>query len=102
MDEKLVDIFKALANPNRLEIFKLIHKMEGKCCDLPLDDNAVCAIASNFSLALSTVSHHLKELKNAGLIRCERQGQSIYCRVEPKALEEIRRFFDELILDAKR
>lgn len=96
MSDKLVTIFKALANSNRLEIFKLIRQMETKCCDLPIDENAVCSIASNFNLALSTVSHHIKELKNANLIRCERQGQSVYCRIEPNALKEIRRFFDEM------
>ena len=38
---------------------------------------SVCSVASNFNISLSTISHHMKELRNAGLIRCERKGQTI-------------------------
>jgi len=37
----------------------------------------VCEVASNFDISLSTISHHIKELRSAGLITCERQGQTI-------------------------
>jgi DNA-binding transcriptional ArsR family regulator len=37
----------------------------------------VCSVASNFNISLSTISHHIKELRNAGLVHCERQGQTI-------------------------
>jgi DNA-binding transcriptional ArsR family regulator len=37
----------------------------------------VCSVASNFDISLSTISHHIKELRNADLVRCERQGQTI-------------------------
>jgi len=39
----------------------------------------VSKIAEEFEMSLSTVSHHLKELRNAGLIVCEKRGQSVHC-----------------------
>ncbi len=53
---------------------------------------SVCDVAEGIELTLSTVSHHLKELKEAGLIRCERRGQKVFCTVDPQALEEIEAF----------
>ena len=75
--EALADAFKALSNKNRLSIFEQIRAGCGKA---RLDgDNrlAVCAVASAVCIAPSTISHHIKELRRAHLVRCERQGQSI-------------------------
>ena len=75
--ELLVEAFKALSNKNRLIIFEQIRKGCGKG---RLDgDNrlAVCAVANAVNIVPSTISHHVKELRRAHLIRCERQGQSI-------------------------
>jgi ArsR family transcriptional regulator len=41
----------------------------------------------------STVSHHIKELRRAGLIRMERRGQKIECWVDPEVLKELAGFF---------
>lgn len=54
--------------------------------------NSVSQIAARFEVTLSTVSHHLKELRNAGLIRCEKHGQTVCCSADPGALEEVERF----------
>jgi len=70
----------ALANPNRLAIFERIHG-NGLCCRTDAKGNTVCAIAEDFALALSTVSHHLKQLRRAGLITCERRGHEIVCAI---------------------
>jgi len=70
--------FKALSNETRLGVFEQIRLGHGRAV---LDDKKglppVCSVASNFNIALSTISHHIKELRNAGLIRCDRQGQTI-------------------------
>jgi DNA-binding transcriptional ArsR family regulator len=69
---------KALSNDNRLAIFEHIRAGHGKG---RLDDESrlsVCDVASNFSMALSTISHHMKELRGAGLITCERDGQTVH------------------------
>jgi DNA-binding transcriptional ArsR family regulator len=85
----LARAFRALANPNRLAIFERIHD-DGLCCRTDHKGNTVCAIAEDFRLALSTVSHHLKELRAAGLITCERRGQQVICAINYDALERVR------------
>jgi ArsR family transcriptional regulator, arsenate/arsenite/antimonite-responsive transcriptional repressor len=75
--ELLVEAFKALSNKNRLIIFEQIRMGCGKA---RLDGDsrlAVCAVADAVNIVPSTISHHVKELRRAHLIRCERQGQSI-------------------------
>ena len=80
--------FRALANPNRLAIFERIHE-DGLCCRTDRKGNTVCAIAEDFQLALSTVSHHLKELRAAGLITCERRGQQVTCTINQATLARV-------------
>ncbi|MCU0843710.1 MAG: helix-turn-helix domain-containing protein [Spirochaetes bacterium] len=73
----IVAAMKALSNENRLAIFELIRSGHGKG-RLDRDNRlAICEVASNFKMALSTISHHVKELRRAGLIKCERDGQNI-------------------------
>lgn len=83
----LAHIFRALADPNRLAIYELVRERGA-------DHASVSRIAEEFDLALSTVSHHLKELRTAGLIRCERAGQTVYCSTDPDALAAIERFLE--------
>ena len=96
----LARIFKALSDGNRLAIFRAIR--EGyKCCEVKPDGsqepvgNTVSEIAEDFDLSLSTVSHHLKELRGAGLIISERRGQWVYCRPNHEVLEQIQEFIQE-------
>ena len=75
--EAIAEAFKALSNKNRLSIFEQIRSGCGKA-NLDSDNRlAVCAVASAVCIAPSTISHHIKELRRAHLVRCERQGQSI-------------------------
>ena len=92
--EDLARIFKALSDPNRLAILQVLRECCGAECRLPTDasGNSVSEIAKCFYLALSTVSHHLKELKNAGLINCSKRGQWVYCSPNQEALKQIREF----------
>jgi ArsR family transcriptional regulator len=99
MDD-LARIFKALSDRNRLAIFETIR--EGfECCEVLPDGNSersgntVSDIAAEFELSLSTVSHHLKELRNAGLIVCERSGQRVYCRPDGGVLKKIEEFLKQ-------
>jgi DNA-binding transcriptional ArsR family regulator len=90
----LARVFKALGDPTRLAIFALIRSHADTEAGHTSSDlaNTVSQIASQFDVSLSTVSHHLKELRGAGLIRCERRGQSIYCSVETAVLADVERF----------
>jgi len=75
--KRVVAAFKALSNETRLGVFEHIRLGLGKAS---LDQEmrpSVCNVASNFDISLSTISHHIKELRNANLVRCERQGQTI-------------------------
>jgi ArsR family transcriptional regulator len=74
---RISSTFKALSNETRLAVFENIRLGRGQAI-LDKDNRlSVCSVASNFNISLSTISHHMKELRNAGLIRCERRGQTI-------------------------
>lgn len=87
----LARIFKALGDPTRLAIFELVRDCAGGHGEEEVADS-LSKIATRFGLSLSTVSHHVKELRNAGLIHCEKQGQTVYCRPDPEILEEVEGF----------
>ena len=74
--ERIAAAFKALSNESRLAVFENIRLCQAKAMQ---KDNqpSVCNVASNINISLSTISHHIKELRHAGLVKCERQGQTI-------------------------
>jgi len=75
--ERVVKALKALSNENRMAIFEQIRTGHGRG-RLDADNRlSVCTVAEKFDISLSTISHHIKELRTAGLVHCERQGQSI-------------------------
>ena len=66
----LAKSFKALADPVRLRLLSLITSAAGETC--------VCDLTPAFDLTGPTISHHLKVLREAGLIDCERRGTWVY------------------------
>ncbi|TJZ44666.1 helix-turn-helix transcriptional regulator [Streptomyces piniterrae] len=68
-------MFKALGDPVRLRLFSLVASHEG-------GEACVCDI-SDVGVSQPTVSHHLKKLKDAGLLTSERRGTWVYYRVAP-------------------
>ena len=93
----LARVFKALWDENRLAIFQLLRERCAGGCEVSEDgaNRTVTEIAKDFDLALSTVSHHLKELRNAGLIICEKRGKQVYCRVNSVLLKDLEDFVRE-------
>lgn len=83
--QQFAEMFKALSNPHRLHIFlRLIS-----CCPpgtrYTWDSEAkryVGQLAEEVNIAASTVSHHIKELRNTGLIKVARRGKNIECWVD--------------------
>jgi len=88
----LAKIFKALADPTRLAIFELVRRCGPDGCTDDEAAGSLSQIAARFDLSLSTVSHHVKELRGAGLIRCEKRGQRLFCSVAPGVLEVLEQF----------
>lgn len=89
---EMAKVFKALGDPTRLAIYELIRESGTGTYGEDEIENSISWIASRFDVSLSTVSHHIKELRNAGLIRCEKRGQTVYCSADAGLLEEVQRF----------
>ena len=103
-------IFKALSNEQRLKIFMMIYKNccspegsvvgsefkfkdETSCCSIKGGvEKAFTKICDCMNLSRSTISHHFKELQNAGLITCEREGQNYRCNINEEVVDSIKDF----------
>jgi ArsR family transcriptional regulator len=94
--ERLTETFRALSNPNRLRIFLRLVSCcpPGSSCATDTDAST-CAgeLGKDLGIAPSTVSHHLRELRMAGLIRMERRGKNVDCGVDPQTLRELSELF---------
>ncbi|OLT48963.1 transcriptional regulator [Saccharomonospora sp. CUA-673] len=74
--------FKALSDPVRLRLLSLIASHTG-------GEACVCDLTGAFDLTGPTISHHLKVLRETGLIVGERRGTWIYYRVDPAVLDRL-------------
>ncbi len=99
--EKFAEIFKALSNPNRLKIFlrlaaccppKTITDIKNSMAEM---EGCACVgdLGQDLGIVPSTISHHIKELRRAGLIRMERRGQKIECWIDPETISALQNFF---------
>jgi ArsR family transcriptional regulator len=77
---RLAPMFKALGEPVRLRMMSMIAAEPELC---------VCEITPAFELSSGTISHHLKTLREAGLVDCERRGTYVYYWVNPDALDAL-------------
>jgi ArsR family transcriptional regulator len=73
-----VTLFKALSDETRLRMVQAMTRSQDQLCE--------CEIVPHFELSQSTISYHLKVLREAGIVECEKQGLWTYCRVNPRAL----------------
>ena len=79
--ERMAEVAKALGDPIRLQLVDVLRKHAGKVC--------VCELTPLFDVAQPTVSHHLKVLRDAGVVDSERRGLWAYYYVRPEPLEEV-------------
>jgi ArsR family transcriptional regulator, arsenate/arsenite/antimonite-responsive transcriptional repressor len=82
--ERMGVVAKALGDPVRIQLVDVLRKHAGKVC--------VCELVPLFDLSQPTVSHHLKVLRDAGVVDSERRGLWAYYYVRPEALEELSRW----------
>ena len=78
---RMSGIAKALGDPVRLQLVDVLRKHAGKVC--------VCELVPLFDLSQPTLSHHLKKLRDTGIVDSERQGLWAYYYVIPDALKEL-------------
>jgi ArsR family transcriptional regulator len=83
----MATLFKALGHPARIAILEYLLKVETCICG---------DIVNELPLAQPTVSQHLKELKNAGLIKGEIDGNSICYCIDEKALTSMQAYFTNI------
>jgi ArsR family transcriptional regulator, arsenate/arsenite/antimonite-responsive transcriptional repressor len=79
--DELAARFKALADPTRVAIINALSTAEEVC---------VCNLTETFDLSQPTISHHLKILREAGLVESSRRGTWAYYRLVPEAIAALR------------
>ena len=92
----LAESFKALSNPNRLQIFlRLMNCCEPGtvCSSETVTGFCVGELGEDLAVAPSTLSHHIKELQRADLIKTQRKGQNVECFVNTDMVETLKEFF---------
>jgi ArsR family transcriptional regulator len=88
--ERFAMVAKALGDPNRIEMLRLISRQAGPVC--------ACDVVAQFDLTQPTVSHHLRILREAGLLRVTRNGLWAFYEVDPDgfdALEDLTGSLDD-------
>jgi len=78
----LARMFKALGDPVRLRLLSRVASHAG-------GEACVCDLSVGFDLTQPTISHHLKVLRETGLLECERRGTWVYYWVVPSALAQL-------------
>jgi ArsR family transcriptional regulator len=79
--DQLAARFKALADPTRVAIINCLSAADEVC---------VCHLTDTFELSQPTISHHLKILREAGLVESTRRGTWAYYRLVPESIEALR------------
>jgi ArsR family transcriptional regulator len=79
--DELAARFKALADPTRVAIVNRLSVADEVC---------VCNLTETFDLSQPTISHHLKVLRDAGLVEASRRGTWAYYRLVPEAIAALR------------
>ena len=87
-EDEIAAAFKAIGHPVRLRILNLLARRKEPLC--------VCHIEERFALAQPTISHHLRVLRQAGLVNSERKGTWVYYAACESGLAPLRAFLEQL------
>jgi ArsR family transcriptional regulator len=107
--QELLKVFKALGNDSRFKMLETIlhNQAQCSCCTenigiFEFEKGGICCvddIVEKFGMAQSTISQHLKELHNAGLLERHKKAQWVYYTVNRKRLTELAECFQQLASD---
>jgi len=84
----MAKIFKALSHPNRLELYLRIAKAQESSFETG-GECFITDIIGSLNIGAPTISHHIKELTNSGLITTEKRGKFLICKVNEELVEEV-------------
>ncbi|MDP4500968.1 ArsR/SmtB family transcription factor [Nonomuraea turcica] len=84
---RLARVFKALGDPVRLRIVSIVASHAG-------GEACVCDLTASFDVSQPTISHHLKVLKQVGLLTSERRASWVYYRIVPEMMAELSDLLD--------
>ncbi len=90
--KKMAKIFKALSNPNRLELYLKIAQAHGASFETG-GECFVTDIIASLNIGAPTISHHLKELVNADLIVTEKRGRFLVCKINEELVTTVSKVF---------
>jgi len=88
--EQLAKILKALSNKNRLELYLEIARQNDKNFETSCYECFISDIAGSLNIGAPTISHHLKELANADLIKTERRGKFLVATINKNTINEVK------------
>jgi len=89
--KRLSRMFKALGNENRLQLFlNLLQESQLDLAKGRTHDCFLTKLLGGLDIGAPTVSHHVKELADAGLIDTQRDGKQLICSVNPEVMRELR------------
>jgi ArsR family transcriptional regulator len=103
---EFVVMFKALGDPTRLRIFDFLRSC---CCPVAVEDNGavrpvlgptvgeICCHVTGAERINSTISHHLKELRLAGLITVDRHGKNMVCGINREAVASLASYLTDIV-----
>ena len=86
---RLLAAGKALGDATRLDIFRLIAAQDAPIC--------ACEVVDRFAVSQPTVAHHLRTLRDAGLITAERRGVWVYYAVDPRGIAVLSSVFAGIV-----
>lgn len=92
--DRTLGVFKALADGTRLDVFRLIAGQDEPIC--------ACDIVDRFDVSQPTIAHHLKVLREAGLVTVSRRGVWAWYAVDPVGIEVLGSLADTLTAPARR
>jgi ArsR family transcriptional regulator, arsenate/arsenite/antimonite-responsive transcriptional repressor len=81
--ERLAQLLKAIADPTRLQLLRLIQSS-------PDGESCVCDLTECLNLRQPTISHHLKTMTAAGLLTREKRGTWVWYKVDQSGMDKIR------------